>query len=132
MKLDKTPQQNLTELLRISNSIVESFGQLPLYAAPSRPLSSKRRKGPENPLKATTKSPAPSGETIDASSSFHISIGWTLKAPSQSMIEMLHNTNHETEALKVDVRTVKVKIGNNITTVPLASKVETSNNIIEK
>ena len=68
---------------------------------------------------------------IDMSSSFHISIGWTLGAPTQGLRERLKTTSIDLQAIKIDVHTVKVKIGNGITALSLAMKVDNSNKIIE-
>ena len=65
------------------------------------------------------------------SSSFHISIGWTLDAPTQDMRQILNTTGISLEAMKVEINTVKVKIGNGITAISLASKIDDSNKIIE-
>ena len=65
------------------------------------------------------------------SSSFHISIGWTLAAPTQDMRQILNTTGISFQAVKVEVNTVKVKIGNGITAISLASKIDDSNKIIE-
>jgi hypothetical protein len=69
---------------------------------------------------------------MDASDSFHISVGWVLTAPSEALIEKLNQTRHDVRLAKIDVHTVKLKIGNGITAVSLASKIDSSNRIIEK
>lgn len=69
---------------------------------------------------------------VDMSPSFHISIGWTLDAPTQGLRERLAATCIDFQAIKIDVNTVKVKIGNSITAISLAAKIDTSNKIIEK
>ena len=65
------------------------------------------------------------------SSSFHISIGWTLDDPTQDMRQILNTTGIKFEAIKVEVNTVKVKVGNGITAISLASKIDSSHKIIE-
>ena len=68
----------------------------------------------------------------DVSSSFHISIGWTLDAPTQDLRERLINTDMDFQGITIDINTVKVKIGNGITAISLAKKIETTNRIIER
>lgn len=126
MQLDRAPQDGLNQLLNISDRVAKSFGQLPLYAEsqPSFGLeSAKRRKGPIDS--------ASSNSNTDMSSSFHISIGWTRTQPSPDLVDALNQATGFKE-IKVDIRTVKAKVGNSITSIPLASKVDASNTIIEK
>lgn len=66
------------------------------------------------------------------SSSFHISIGWTLDVPSQELREGLNTTGIEFPTLQLSISTVKVKIGNGITAISLATKIDSLNKIIEK
>lgn len=125
MQLDQAPQDGLNQLLKISNRIAKFFGQSPLYAEsqPSFGLrSAKRRKGPIDS--------ASSNRNTDISSSFHISIGWTTTLPSQDLVDALDRVA-DFEVFKINVRIVKAKIGNNITSIPLAAKVDASNSIIE-
>ena len=68
----------------------------------------------------------------DVSSSFHISIVWTLDAPTQDLRERLNSTDMDFQGITIDINTIKVKIGNGITAIPLAKKIETTNRIIEK
>jgi hypothetical protein len=132
MHLDRAPQDGLNQLLRISNRVARSFGQLPLYAEPQPSFglpSAKRRNGPTD--SASSRKVASSISNTDMSSSFHISIGWTRTPPSQDLVDALDRVT-ELKEIKVDVRTVKAKIGNTITSIPLTSKVDVSNSIIEK
>jgi len=132
MQLDRAPQDALNELLRVSNQVVKSFGQLPLYAEqqPSFGLRSPKRRKGQNSSGSSTQMASSNGRT-DVSSSFHISIGWTLTLPSQDLVDALDRAT-ELKEIKISFRTVKAKIGNSITSIPLASKVDASNSIIEK
>ena len=67
----------------------------------------------------------------DMSSSFHVSIGWTLDDPTPDMRQILNTSGISFEAIKVGVNTVKVKVGNGITAISLANKIDDSNKIIE-
>lgn len=132
MKVDQAPQHGLNQLLKISNRVARSFGQLPLYAEsqPSFGLrSAKRRKGPTDP--ASSSNIASSNSSTEMCPSFHISIGWTTTLPSQDLVNALDQAT-KFKAFTVNIQTVKAKIGNSITSIPLASKVAASNSIIEK
>ena len=141
LKLERPPQDVLNKLLHLSNQTVSDFGQPPLYTdslqSSAGGRSRKRQAGNRGRSKETTRvssSLSRSGPSnyIDVSSSFHISIGWTLGAPTQGLKERLNTTGVDFEALKVDVNTVKVKIGNSITAISLATKIDPLNKIIEK
>ena len=66
------------------------------------------------------------------SSAFHLSIAWTLNPPPQALIDYVQRSEHDIQGMKIDVQAAKAKIGNQITSVSLASKVDSSNGIIEK
>ncbi|KAL2041543.1 hypothetical protein N7G274_005925 [Stereocaulon virgatum] len=143
MRLEKAPRDSLNQLLRISNETVQVFGQPPLYAdSQIRPQVHDTRQQKKRSIgRSQTTSVSASQEYpahvaalnhMDASDSFHISVGWVLTAPSEALVEKLNQTRHDLQLVKIDVHTVKLKIGNGITAVSLASKIDSSNKIIEK
>ena len=139
MRLDKAPQDGLNQLLRISNGVIQSFGQPPLYADSQPPPQANntrehkiRQKGPLKTASQTSPAQMAAVNHVDVSSSFHISIGWTLTAPSKSLVEKLDSASHDFKTVKIGINTVKAKVGNGITSMFLASKIDTSNRIIEK
>ncbi len=142
LQLEKAPQNGLNKLLHLSNQTVLDFGQPSLYTV--LPQSSvdghtrKRQAGNVGYSKNTTEAAVSSSmshsgplDDMDMSSSFHISIGWTLGAPRQDLRERLHATGVDFQGIKIDVNTVKVKIGNGITAIPFTTKIENLNKIIE-
>lgn len=143
MRLHRAPQDGLNELLRTSNTVVQKFGQPTLYtdsqssraAHPMDPQGHKKpQKGSKKPGSASSKnylSHMELAKYLDASASFHVSIGWTLTTPSESLSEKLDHASQDFQAMKININSVKVKIGNSITSIPLASKVDTSHTIIE-
>lgn len=142
LKLERAPQNGLNKLLHLSNQTVTDFGQPPLYTnslqSSADAQSRKRQAGNGGRSKGTTRAAASSSMSLsgpssdmDMSSSFHISIGWTLSAPTESLRERLNTTGIDFQAIKVDVNTVKAKIGNGITVISLAKKIDTLNKIIE-
>ena len=143
MRLDRAPRDGLNELLRISITIAQRCGQPTLYTdtQPSRATHPMYPQAHKKPRKISTKpDAAASTDTlphmepanyVDASASFHVSIGWTLTTPSDSLSTKLKHASHDFQAMKIGVDAVKVKIGNSITSIPLASKIDTSHTIIE-
>lgn len=142
LKLEKAPQNGLNKLLHLSNQTVTSFGQPPLYIdsqqssvdgqsrkceAGNVGRSKEARRGASSPAISRPETPY----DLDMSSNFHISIGWTLGVPTQGMRERLNSSGIDSQAIKFDVNTVKVKIGNGITAISLAAKIDNSNKIIE-
>ena len=144
MRLDRAPQDGLNELLRMSNTVSQKFGQPTLYtdslssraAHPMDPQGHKKpQRGPKKPSSASPKAPLSHMELanyVDASASFHVSIGWTLNTPPESLSKKLNHASHDFQAMRISINSIKVKIGNSITSIPLASKVDASHTIIEK
>lgn len=142
LKLERAPQNGLNKLLHLSNRTVTSFGQPPLYIDSQQSSvdgqSRKRQAGNVGRSKESRRAASSSATNrteppndLDMSSSFHVSIGWTLSAPTQGMRERLNSSGIDSRAIKFDVNTVKVKIGNGITAISLAVKIDNSNKIIE-
>ena len=135
LKLEKAPQNGLNKLLHLSNQTVVSFGQPSLYTDLSVGDSqvgivSRSKKAKGGPSSSSIGRSGTSSD-VDMSSRFHISIGWTLNAPTQDVRQILNTTGISFQAIKVEVNTVKVKIGNGITGISLANKIDDSNKIIE-
>ena len=142
MRLGQAPKDNLNELLRISNTLVQTHNQPPLYID-SQPAQTNARREykaqPEGRSNSTLgfsfqASPDHSATAnyVDASSSFHVSIAWRLAAPSESLTEQLHHASKDLQDIEIGIQTIKVKMGNGLTSIPLASRIDTSNRIIEK
>ena len=143
MRLHRAPQEGLNELLRISNTVVQKFGQPTLYNDSQSSCAAhsiysqdhkKPRRGSKKPSSASSMDSLSRMELanhVDASASFHVSIGWTLTTPSESLLKKLDHASHDFRAMRISVNSVKIKIGNSITSIPLASKIDTSHTIIE-
>lgn len=140
LRIEPSPKSELARLLQISNEIVKKFGQQPLYEEPRLLSSASRPRGahqdaPGQLDKRFTlrerRRGLESGYTVDLSSRFHISIGWSLNPPPADMNLTLRNgTGTHNMTYEVHISAVKVKIGNGVTAYSLPSKVETSNGII--
>ncbi|CRG92028.1 U6 snRNA phosphodiesterase [Talaromyces islandicus] len=97
MRIKRPPQDQLNTLLRISNQTLTTFGQPPLYAP----------KKIKHPVSSAYKED-------DFSDRFHISLAWSLTAPSideQTRISGIDLKPLE-ESLRIEFNSVKVKIGN--------------------
>ena len=127
----------------MSNTVVQRFGQPTLYtdsqsSSATHPIYPQGHKTPQRgstkPGSASSKDSLSHVELanyVDASASFHVSIGWTLTTPPESLSKKLDHASHDFQAMRITVNSVKVKIGNIITSIPLASKIDTSHTIIE-
>ena len=144
MQVQKPSGDELNKLLRISNETAKAFKQPPLYTEKISSATNDGSRKLGQSILAGTKalgealSPNPpsldgpsSNKEPDMSSSFHISIGWTLNAPSRDIMLRLNAVVEKmTTDFEVSVNMVKVKIGNGITAVSLSSKIEASGGII--
>lgn len=143
MQLEEPAENGLNRLLRASNMAAQAFGQPWLYSEAKgagmetnltnltkRPKQQGNRDVPrEQEIAATERDGA---ERSDVSSSFHISIGWSLHKPAESMDEKLDEiTDDELSGLSLEVNSIKAKIGNVITVISLISEVAYSNRIIQ-
>ena len=142
LRLTKAPNDGLNKLLHATNRTAEEFGQLALYQ--ETPSAS----GNQQPmLKARKRGTATRGredmargrirrveEKIeDLSAHFHISIAWTLEAPVEGDSKDVTSEAKDCldqQELIVDVETVKIKIGNNVNSIALSAKIDTTNGII--
>ena len=127
----------------MSNTVVQRFGQPTLYtdSQSSRATHPLYPQGYKKPQKGSTKPGSASSKDspshmelanyVDASPSFHVSIGWTLTKPSESLSKKLNHASRDFQAMRISVNSIKVKIGNSITSIALASKIATFHTIIE-
>ncbi|MCJ1468874.1 poly(U)-specific 3'-to-5' RNA exonuclease [Pseudocyphellaria aurata] len=140
LRIGHTPKNELTRLLQLSNEVVENIGQQPLYEEPhlipsvSQPRGQDQRasrKLDRSTMLRPKSRKVDSSHTVDLSSRFHISIGWSLTPPPADLdLTMKHETGISDISYKIHINLVKVKIGNGVTAYSLPSKVETSNGIL--
>ena len=124
MQVQKDSGDELNRLLGISNEIAKAFKQPPLYAEDISSAIDEDSAELGQFAHATAQKQLPSDKDQDMSSSFHISIGWTLSAPSRDTSPKLNSVlEKETTNFRVFVEILKCKIGNSITAVPLTSKI---------
>ena len=146
LRLSRAPRDSLEQLLRISNRRVVDFKQPVLYTSSRSPSDIHRNYhdkvvGQETwaqnagvtSSQSTQSFKCPSGNS-NVTSDFHVSLAWTLSAPTKELSEKLGNLKRFVYGMKIGVNTVKIKVGNNITSIPLNSTseiIDTSNSIIE-
>lgn len=139
MRIKKPPNNELNRLLQSANDAVAAFGQPSLYAqlesqpsVPTQGFTTKARHSKPKFLlkKSPTVGPNP---IIDQSSNFHISIGWSLGCPSaeiSSGTPTLHQLDTQSlPEFQFEVNSIKLKIGNSVTSISLVSKMENSSGI---
>ncbi|OBT77197.1 hypothetical protein VF21_04082 [Pseudogymnoascus sp. 05NY08] len=113
LQVAKPLEDNLNKLLRVCNDTVQSHGQPPLYAAAATPdpdTPAQTKLAPQPP----SNSPSPQK---DLSSSFHISIAWTLTAPPRTSDTPKYPSAPEIAKLnsastRIIASEIKAKIGN--------------------
>jgi len=147
MNLTRPDSDGLNRLLHLSNAIVSAFGQLPLYTL-RRNISSKR-----HCLESRERKEEESGDPhhavdheltsdladqpVDCSPFFHISLAWSLSEPSDRNIgcsrppEVINAIKQNMASLSIRFDSVKVKIGNAVSVIPLHVKAEEEKGIFE-
>jgi len=131
LRLEPPPGNELNKLLGRCNAVGQEFGQPPLYvsasAVKSDPSLPDKRQKLENsclPVATRTKGGIPL-PAVDEK--FHVSIAWTLTRPDQTITELAKEIGaanfSEVSSLHMEVKEIKVKIGNIITSVSLPEKV---------
>jgi hypothetical protein len=117
----------LNKLLHLSNRIVQEYGQPALYT--SRFLQTKR-KPPAKKLPYTDWD-----DMEDVSDSFHISIAWTLTSPNEELLKLTRTVTtdyvEKLDRIQVQIREIKSKVGNVVTSIPLPNSVIVSKGLFE-
>jgi hypothetical protein len=130
LRLQSQGQGGLNGLLHVTNEIVEANGQPRLYSSSNKPTAgnTKPKGGPQLIERNATSEPRIDwGLMQDASSSFHISIAWTLEAPTPELVEatekLMAGLFKDVGDISFRVGEIKVKVGNVVTSVPLEKKI---------
>ena len=125
LDLSQPANNELNSLLQLSNRVAASFGQPPLYDEPHSRTAKKNRTQAYGVESESEETP----ESQYVSSKFHISIAWTLNAPSQNMKEETHSA--DLTALRnapVTFTSVKAKIGNSVSSLYLSTRINEKDN----
>lgn len=137
-QVQKPPGDGLNKLLEASNEVAGKHEQPCLYVsqevtvASSPRHSAHRARGSSSKRRKSFAHSGPSDSFQrprlyeDASAHFHVSIGWTLEKPCEaSPIEEVIK-----QGLGINIRAIKVKVGNGLAVIALASELTESNGII--
>jgi hypothetical protein len=113
LRATKPAKDNLNRLLGLSNRSLAHFGQPPLYAG--RSPGPVHRHGRHESVKPDT-------QPEDFSHCFHISLAWTLTEPTPEQKKKIEAIDlRRLQSLTIHFDCVKVKIGNNISSIPLST-----------
>lgn len=145
VRVKKPPGDQLNKLLQASNLAAQTLNQPRLYVtqdSPAAPVAKNMRRSSANKQRGSKAKSVTFEEQVveksgsqsheeDMSDRFHISIGWTLQNPEGKSGEVVGDvgTNSSIE-LEIPIETVKVKIGNGIVVLPLASITAETNGMV--
>ena len=144
VRVKRPPGEQLNKLLRASNRVAQTFNQPCLYVpqkSPAALVAKKRRRSLANKHRGSNATSAFPEEHVeetqasygveDMSDHFHISIGWTLQNIEEESGEIARDVGTQKSIdLEIPIETVKVKIGNGIVVLPLASKTSETNGVV--
>jgi hypothetical protein len=135
LRIQRPATDGLNKLLHVSNTIVQEYGQQPLYIKSikaSKDATTKNNRGPRaKPDRRNSLSKKSSmfdwGKMKDASDAFHVSIAWALEAPSQKLVELTNSRMsdkfEEFKQTQVKIDEIKSKVGNVVSSMPLRKSV---------
>ena len=142
LKLGRPVGDGLNALLSAANYTAALHDKPPLYAPPASPPRDSNVRGRGRrvsrpggrgglgqsdlllPKLQTRKGP-------DCSSSFHVSIAWSLEPPSTEMTDRMRSIDtNSLQQVGLTVGSIKAKIGNVITAIALATKMPDSGGIL--
>lgn len=113
LRVTKPTNDNLNRLLSLSNRSLAHFGQPSLYAG--NPASPVHRLGRHENIKPHT-------QPEELSHCFHVSLAWSLIEPTTEQKERIDAVDiRRLRILSIHFDCVKVKIGNNISSIPLST-----------
>jgi hypothetical protein len=71
----------------------------------------------------------------DVSDSFHISIAWTLTSPNEELLKLTRTVTtdyvEKLDRIQVQIREIKSKVGNVVTSIPLPNSVIVGKGLFE-
>lgn len=119
LRVKRPENDNLNDLLKLSNRSLVLFGQPPLYETSL--VANKKSRGAVQRLQSQPDDQADTED--DYSHCFHISLAWSLMEPSLEEKKRVANVDlRELRDLSVHFNSVKAKIGNNVSSIPLSTE----------
>ncbi|GKZ25628.1 poly(U)-specific 3'-to-5' RNA exonuclease [Aspergillus brasiliensis] len=118
LRAEKPEEDNLNRLLWLSNRALARFEQPPLYESTQDVAAVRKSKGGGTTVSRVSRE---SGQTgADYSHCFHISLAWSLTDLSSAERERIRGVDlRKVRELSVRFDCVKVKIGNQVSSIPL-------------
>ncbi|TAQ83612.1 hypothetical protein B7494_g8059 [Chlorociboria aeruginascens] len=130
LKIRKPEGDGLNRLLHVCNTVVMEWHLPPLYDSSSSSIglaSSLTSNSKAEGRKGVGKGTVTWADMRDLSNAFHVSVAWTLEAPSQELRELTKKLMDEglgeLTRTKVEVEGIKGKVGNVVTNIPLPRNV---------
>ncbi|KAI0995018.1 hypothetical protein K3495_g13162 [Podosphaera aphanis] len=126
LRVSRPDANEFNRLLHLSNIIAQRFDQPRLYSKPDKAASPSMRidSKAKNPC---NKSCIDWSDMQDVSAAFHVSIAWTLRPPSQELINVTEHSSvnlmKSITQINLQLTCIKVKIGNTVNTIPLLTKI---------
>lgn len=119
LRARKPDQDNLNRLLGIANRCLALYGQPPLYEPPQGPGAEQ---APGLSGRSAHKQTGTQPQMADYSDCFHISLAWSLTAPSSEDRDQVARIDlRRMSDLRISFDCVKAKLGNQITSIPLST-----------
>lgn len=123
LRVQKPKDDSLNRLLRISNRSLAFFNQPPLYESSATSITPK-------PPGRQQDHQADERTIEDYSHCFHISLAWSLTQPSVAATERVASIDLQgLRGLAVPFNSVKAKIGNNVSSIPLSMGIQDEKSI---
>jgi hypothetical protein len=128
LRIQRPESNELNKLLHVCNVVVQEHGQPPLYSKPIFKESDSTQHTPLGKRRTVDSNALSTWKNVeDLSAAFHISIAWTLTAPSPELLELTKSVKHdhfnEIEQVLVAVNEIKAKVGNIVTNMPLPKSI---------
>lgn len=126
--VQKPERDELNRLLKASNDAAATLGLPPLYTNGGFAAGGGRDDGSVGKFQKPTQIRGRQVEQRDCSDAFHISIAWSLEAPEEELRdpmtqgEVVAILERETSKIQVSFEVVKVKIGNAVHSLSLATR----------
>lgn len=134
LRIQRPESNGLNKLLDVCNVVVQEHGQPPLYSKTTTNKSDSAQRIPPGKRDTANSNALSMWKNMeDFSAAFHISIAWTLTAPSLELLELTKSATHdqlkEIKQILVAVGEIKAKVGNIVTNMPLPKSVSLSKSL---
>ena len=124
LQMTQPAKQPLNELLMVTNTVAQTFGESPLYATgPPHGRSTNRIQGGSDKLGYTERGTLSDNSPGDLSECFHISIAWCLDRPNTTTKTLIDPPGlQELRQVAINFGSAKIKVGNVVHNFPFSNK----------